>query len=249
MSIAAQALQYLTPGDGVWSAALGMTSVVNQMFAPDLAVPSLEEALERIDDQISTSADHDRAILHFYLGGALMSQRAYERAADTQLRAARFLETLEPTSLIRLWSAAGAVMSLTMLDRFDDASAVLDDVASLAGWTDWSVDWFFASAFLSARRGKVDEARETLRTIGTRFGNVSVSPMTGTVVAGFGILAHLEGRDERAKELFEPLVATRAIGVDRGAVRDDRRRRGLARRGVRRRAVSNVSSRSRSNRQ
>ncbi len=34
--------------------------------------------------------------------------------------------------------------------------------------------------------------------------------MTGTVVAGFGILAHLEGRDERARELFAILVATRA---------------------------------------
>ena len=210
VSIAAQALQYLTPGDGVWSAALGMTSVTNQMFAPEFAVPSLEEALVRIGDHTSPSADHDRAVLHFYLGGALMSQRAYERAAETQLQAARLLELLEPTSLIRLWSAAGAVMSLTMLDRFDDASAVLDTVASLAGWTDWSVDWFFASAFLSARRGAFDEARETLRTIGTRFDNVNVSPMTGTVVAGFGVLAHLEGRDERAEELFESLVATRA---------------------------------------
>ena len=57
VSIAAQALQYLTPGDGVWSAALGMTSVANQMFAPDLAVPSLEEALERIDGHTSASAD------------------------------------------------------------------------------------------------------------------------------------------------------------------------------------------------
>jgi predicted ATPase/class 3 adenylate cyclase len=210
VSIAAQALQYLTPGDGVWSAALGMTSIANQMFAPDLAVPSLEEALERIDDQTSMSADHDRAVLDFYLGGALMSQRAYERAADTQLRSARLLETLEPTSLIRLWSAAGAAMSLTMLDRFDDASTVLDTVAPLAGWTDWSADWFFASAFLSARRGEFDEARETLCTIGARFGAASVSPMTSTIVAGFGILAHLEGRDERARVLFERLVATRA---------------------------------------
>ena len=210
VSIAEQALEYLTPGDGVWSAALGMTSVANQMFAPHIAVPSLEDALERIDHHTSASADHDRAVLLFYLGGALMSQRAYERATETQLRAARLLETVEPTSLIRLWSAAGAAMSLTMLGRFDDAFGVLEDVASLAGWTDWSVDWFFASAFLSAQRGDVEDARETLRTIGTRFSDDSVSPMTGTVVAGFGILAHLEGRDDRARALFEPLVATRA---------------------------------------
>ena len=65
--------------------------------------------------------------------------------------------------------------------------------------------------------------------------------MTGTVVAGFGILAHLEGRDERAKELFELLVATRSTGVDRGAVRDDRRRRGLARPGVRYAPPANAS--------
>jgi hypothetical protein len=210
VSIAAQALQYLTPGDGVWSAAFGMTSVVNQMFAPQVAVPALEEAIARIDGVTSAAADHDRAMLGFYLGGALMSGREYERAAETQLQAASLLETIEPTSLVRLWSAAGAVMSLTMLDRFDDASMVLGTFAPLAGWTDWSVDWFFASAFLSARQGTFDEARETLRAIGARFDNVSVSPMTGTVVAGFGMLAHLEGRDERARELFAPLVATRA---------------------------------------
>jgi hypothetical protein len=180
------------------------------MFAPDLAVPALEEARERIDGLQSAAADHDRAMLDFYLGGALMSQRAYERAVATQLRAARLLETLAPTSLIRLWSVAGAVMSLTMLDRLADATAMLDSVEGLAGWTDWSVDWFFASALLAARKHEYDVARETLRTIGTRFDNVTVSPMTGTVVAGFGVLAHLEGRDERARHLFEPLVATRA---------------------------------------
>jgi predicted ATPase len=210
MSIAAKALQYLTPGDGVWAGASGMTSVVNQMFAPAVAVPALEDAFEQIGEQTSAAAEHDRAVLLFYLGGALMSQRSYERAAETQMRAVRLLEALEPTSLIRLWSAAGAVMSLTMLGRFGDASAVLDAVEALAGWTDWSADWFFASAFLSARRGNADEARATLRAIGTRFGTGSVSPMTATVVAGFGALAHLEGRDTRASVLFELLVATRA---------------------------------------
>jgi hypothetical protein len=188
-----------------------MTSVANQMFAPAVAAPALEDAFEQIGGQTSEAADHDRALLLFYLGGALMSQRSYERAAETQLRAARLLETLEPTSLIRLWSAAGAAMSLTMLGRFGDASAVLDGVEALAGWTDWSADWFFASAFLSARRGNTNEARATLRSIGTRFGTGSVSPMTATVVAGFGALAHLEGRDARASELFELLVATRAV--------------------------------------
>jgi hypothetical protein len=149
-------------------------------------------------------------MLDFYLAGALMSQRAYERALGTQLRAARLLETLAPTSLFRLWTVAGAVMSLTMLDRLADATEMLDTVTPLAGWTDWSVEWYFASALLAARKGAFDDARDTLRTIGTRFDNAGVSPMTSTVLAGFGALAHLEGDDERARYLFEPLVATRA---------------------------------------
>jgi tetratricopeptide (TPR) repeat protein len=210
VAIATEALPYLTPGDGVWAGTYGLTSVVNHMFAPELAVPALEAAHERLPDDGSATSDHDRAMLDFYLGGALMSARAYERAVDTQLRAARRLETLAPTSLFRLWTVAGAVMSLTMLDRFADAGAMLDTVASLAGWTDWSVDWYFAGALLAARQGDFDAARATLRTIGTRFDHASVSPMTSTVVAGFGTLAHLEGDDERARHLFEPLVATRA---------------------------------------
>jgi hypothetical protein len=210
VAIANEALPYLTPGDGVWAGTFGLTSVVNHMFAPDLAVPALEAARQRLDDQGSAAADHDRAMLDFYLGGALMSQRAYERAVGVQLRAAQLLGALAPTSLFRLWTMAGAVMSLTMLDRFVDAAAMLDAVAPLAGWTDWSVDWYFASAFLAAREGRFDDARDTLHTIGTRFDNAGVSPMTSTVLAGFGALAHLEGRDEHARHLFEPLVATRA---------------------------------------
>jgi hypothetical protein len=209
LSFAARALDDLTPGDGVWSAAFGMTSVIDQMFAPERAVPAFEDALRRIDGQTSTAADHDRATLQFYLGGALMSDRQYERAVLTQLQAAGRLESIEPTSLIRLWTASGAAMSLTVLGRYGDASGVLDDVAALAGWTDWSVDWFFARAYLHARRGEMHDARATLCTIGRRFDNASVSPMTGTVVAGFAVLALLEGREERAQSLLELLTATR----------------------------------------
>ncbi len=154
---AADALRYLTPGDGVWSAALGMTSVVEQMFAPDRAVPALQEAIASIDDQVSATADHDRAVLGFYLGGALMNQRAYELAAETQLEAARRLEVIEPTSLVRLWTGAGAAMSFTMLGQLDEASAAIDEVSGLAGWTDWSADWYFARAVLLADRGQIDE--------------------------------------------------------------------------------------------
>ena len=207
---AAEALRYLTPGDGVWSAALGMTSVVEQMFGPDRAVPALQEAIASIDGQVSATADHDRAVLGFYLGGALMNQRAYELAAETQLEAARRLEVIEPTSLVRLWTGSGAAMSFTMLGQLDEASAAIDEVSGLAGWTDWSADWYFARAVLLAHRGQIDEARETLRAIGTRFDNVSLAPMVSTVVAGFGVLACLEGRHERATELFDLITATRA---------------------------------------
>ena len=97
-----------------------------------------------------------------------------------------------------------------MLGRLDEASAAIDEVSGLAGWTDWSADWYFARAVLLAHRGQIDEAREALRAIGARFDNVSLSPMVSTVVAGFGVLACLEGRHERATELFDLLTATRA---------------------------------------
>ena len=207
---AAEALRYLTPGDGVWSAALGMTSVVEQMFGPETAVPALQEAIASIDGLMSATADHDRAVLGFYLGGALMNQRRYEVAAQTQLEAARRLEVIEPTSLVRLWTGSGAAMSLTMLGHLDEASDALDEVSHLAGWTDWSADWYFARAVLLGHRGQLDEAREVLRVIGTRFDNASLAPMVSTVVAGFGVLACLEGRHERATALFDLLTATRA---------------------------------------
>jgi hypothetical protein len=139
-----------------------------------------------------------------------MSARDHERAAATQLEAARVLGAVEPTSLIRLWSASGAAMSLTLLERFDEAAAALDGVASLSGWTDWSVDWYFAKAFLAARRGDLHNARRALEAIGTRFDNASVSPMTGTVVAGFGVLAHLGGEHERAASMLDIVTSTRA---------------------------------------
>ena len=60
------------------------------------------------------------------------------------------------------------------------------------------------------RQGNFEQARATLHAIGELFDRSSVSPMTGTVVAGFGILAHLEGDDERARTLLQSLTATRA---------------------------------------
>ena len=49
LSFAGQALQYLQPGDGVWSAAIGMTSIVEQIFAPEAAVATLEGARRQLD--------------------------------------------------------------------------------------------------------------------------------------------------------------------------------------------------------
>ena len=69
---------------------------------------------------------------------------------------------MEPTSLFRLWAAAAAAMSLTMVGRSADALAVLDGVAALADWTDWSADWFFARAFAQAHGGAPELAHETL---------------------------------------------------------------------------------------
>jgi tetratricopeptide (TPR) repeat protein len=210
VSFASRALEYLNPGDGVWSAAMGMTSVPSQMFLPDEPATKLEAALAALDDAHASGAEHDRAMLLYYRGGALMNLRQYEHAADMELRSAAILAALEPTSLIRLFAASAAAISLTMLHDVDRAHSVLDEVASLADWTDWSADYFFARALAYATAGKHEDAHETLRSIGARFDNVDVSPMVSTVVAGFGIAAHLSGDDNRARRLLEPLSATRA---------------------------------------
>ena len=74
-------------------------------------------------------------------------------------------------------------------------------------------------------------ARAALCAIGQRFDNASDSPMTGTVVAGFAVLALLEGREDRADSLLELLTATRTaastavlyetLGAARGWSDDD----------------------------
>jgi hypothetical protein len=117
---------------------------------------------------------------------------------------------LEPTSLIRLWSAAGASIGQTMLGRTDQAILTLDEVEPLTGWTDWDVEWAFARSLALAYGGRLDDAREPLCRIGARLRSDTPSPLVPTVVAGFGVLAALEGRTARAEELFQLLTATRS---------------------------------------
>ncbi len=88
LSFAGQALQYLQPGDGVWSAAVGMTSIVEQIFLPEHAATTLDGARRQLDGNESEGADHDRATLGFYLGGALMNARDYDAARAVQLESA-----------------------------------------------------------------------------------------------------------------------------------------------------------------
>ena len=210
MSFAGEALQYLKPGDGMWSAAVAMTSIPEQMFIPERPTLVLEEALGQLDGDESPGAEQDRATLLLYLSGARMSMRRHDEAREMQLRAAEILRALEPTSIIRLWAVAAAAMTTALLGGVDEARELSESVSSLADWTDWSADWFFARAFVEARAGAFDVAHATLRSIGIRFDNVDVSPMASTVIAGFGVVAHLRGDDDRARILFEPLVATRA---------------------------------------
>ncbi len=77
--IAAEALQYLEPGDGVWSGAVGLTSIPLQMFAPADAVLDLEAAAVRLDGLDGADADHDRATLDFYLAGAVDESSSFRR--------------------------------------------------------------------------------------------------------------------------------------------------------------------------
>ena len=68
--VAAEALQYLHPGDGVWSGAAGLTSIAMQMFAPADALLDLDVARVRLEGLEGADADHDRATLDFYLAPA-----------------------------------------------------------------------------------------------------------------------------------------------------------------------------------
>ena len=101
---------------------------------------------------------------------------------------------LEPTSLIRLWSASGAAIGQTMLGRTDEAMVTLDEVERPDGWTDWEVEWAFAQALALAYSGRLERGAPTLCRIGARLGSDDPSPLVPTVVAGFGVLATLEGR-------------------------------------------------------
>jgi hypothetical protein len=209
-TIAVEALSHLTPGDGVWSGAVGLTSVPLQFFAPADAVPALERDRARLDGLTGDGADHDRAMLDFYIGGALMNLRRFDQATAVFVRSATVLEEVEPSSLVRLWSTCGASLGLTLDGRAEDALAALDAVSHLIDWTEWAVEWSFARALALAHAGRLDEARRPLCDIGARMGFDTPSPLAGTVVAGFGIIATMEGRTDRAAELFALLTATRS---------------------------------------
>ncbi len=208
--IAVQALEYLRPGDGVWSAAIGLTSIPMQMFAPADAIEDLQMARERVDPLDGSDADHDRAVLDFYSAGALMNLRRFDDATTVFLRSAATMTQLEPTSLIRLWSGSGAAIGRTLLGQPDVALDLLDDLEPLTGWTDWAVEWAYARALALAYSNRLDDARESLCRVGARLGTDGPSPLVPTVVAGFGVLATLEGRIDRAAQLFELLTATRS---------------------------------------
>jgi predicted ATPase/class 3 adenylate cyclase len=208
--VAQQALGHLAPGDGVWAGAVGLTSVPLQMFAPDDEVPRLDRARARLDGLVGADADHDRAVLDFYLAGALMNQRRFDRGTEVFVRSVAVMRSLEPTSLFRLWSASGAAIGQTMLDEPGQALRTLDEVADLAGWTDWTVEWTFARSLALARSRRIGEARQALLAIGERLGSDRPSPLVTTVVAGFGVLAAVEGRSDRATELLALVAASRS---------------------------------------
>jgi predicted ATPase/class 3 adenylate cyclase len=208
--MALQAVQHLQPGDGVWAGAVGLASVPLQMFAPDHEVPRLNRARARLDGLDGAEADHDRAVLDFHLGGALLNQRRFDLGTEVFLRSASTMRSLEPLSLYRLWSASGAAIGQTALGQPGEALATLDDVVALANWTDWTVEWAFARSFALAHCGRLDDARRSLLAIGARLGTDRPSPLVTTVVAGFGVLAALEGRSQRAAELLALVTATRS---------------------------------------
>jgi hypothetical protein len=209
-TVAHQALEHLVPGDGVWAAAVGLTSVPLQMFAPHDEMPRLDRARARLDGLDGPDADHDRAVLDFYRGGALMNERRFDLATETFARSVSTMRSLEPRSLFRLWSASGTAIGQTMLDEPHEALRTLDDVAALADWTDWTVEWAFARSLALAHCGRIDDARQLLLAIGARLGTDRPSPLVTTVVAGFGVLAALEGRSERAAEILSFVTASRS---------------------------------------
>src|SRR6185295_15511106 len=119
------ALEHLTPGDGAWSGAVGLTSIPQQMFLPGDIVPVLVEHRSELDDLIGAGADVDRATIDFYLAGALLNLRRFDEGTDVFRRSAEVMETIEPTSLIRLWSASGAAIGQTLTGDADAAVGTL----------------------------------------------------------------------------------------------------------------------------
>ena len=148
-------------------------------------------------------------MLGFFLGSTLMNARRFEEGTGTLEQSAARLAAVEPTSIIRIWSAAGSAIGHVLLGRVDAALLALAQVEELIGWTDWDAEWAFAMALAQASIGRTEDARELLSTFGARLGSGGPSPIASTIVAGFGVLAEKEGRHGRARELFSLLTATR----------------------------------------
>ena len=164
-----------------------MTTVAAQMFVPARPAAEFEDALAQLDGDPSPGAEQDRATLLHYLGGTQMSMRRLRRTRHTQLRCSRDPRRVGTDEPLPVVGRRGRRDEPDDGGARPDALAVLDGVAALADWTDWSADWFFARAFAQAHGGAPELAHETLCSIGARFDNVDVSPMASTVVAGFGV--------------------------------------------------------------
>ena len=205
------ALEHLTPGDGAWSGAIGLTSIPLQMFVPADIVPVLVDHRAELDGLDGTGADVDRATIDFYLGGALLNLRRFDEGTDgvPALGGDHGGRSSRPASSVcgRHRAPRSARRSADVPKRRWPRST---RSPTWRDWTDWAVEWAFARAFALAHCGPIADARAPLAAIGARFGTDHPSPLAGTVVAGFGVLAALEGDTARATELLGWLTATRS---------------------------------------
>ena len=225
VSFAGEALQYLQPGDGVWSAAVGddvdrradvrarsarppnsrrrsANSTATRRPAPNRTVRRCSSTWRRPDELRRLRRD----------AGRCSSARPRSCAA------------LEPTSIIRLWAAAAAAMSLTMLGAARTHARTCSTSVAVARRLDRLERRLVLRRGVRRRRtpARSTSRTTTLRSIGIRFDNVDVSPMASTVIAGFGVVAHLRGDDDTSPRPVRAARRDAHAAIDRRAVRDDR---------------------------
>jgi hypothetical protein len=98
-----------------------------------------------------------------------------------------------------------------MLDRFENALAVLEEVRGLAEVEEWAIDWRIAHIVVLARSGATESARAELLMTARRFTRPETRRVpSNSLLLASGIVAFHEGRHERAEALLGRLIVVQS---------------------------------------